>query len=173
MQDAPVRTRDDLDRLRLVYEEIHSRLWRAVLAWSGSRDVADEAVADAFAQAARRGAELRDPAAWIWRATFRIAAGELARRRRSPQTPLDGVVDLAAPDTLPPGEAVDLLRALQQLSDQQRQAIVLVDAAGLTAPEAAAVLQTTPATIRVQLMRARRRLRTLLADDLTEETTHE
>jgi len=155
-----------LDRLRATYEEIHARLWRAVLAWSGSADVADEAVAEAFAQAARRGAAIADPAAWIWRAAFRIGAGELARRRR------DGHRSSALapePTVALPIDTVDLLRALQQISDQQRRAIVLVDAAGFTGPEAAALLGTSAATVRVQVVRARRRLRTLLADDPTPE----
>ncbi|MGI8937240.1 MAG: hypothetical protein ACR2JF_03290 [Iamia sp.] len=38
-------TDPDLDRLRPVYEDIHARLWRALLAWSGSTHVADEAPA--------------------------------------------------------------------------------------------------------------------------------
>jgi len=67
-----------------------------------------------------------------------------------------------------PGDAVDLLRALQQISDQQRRAVVLTDGAGFTAPEAAAVLGTSAATVRVQASRARRRLRTLLSDPTQE-----
>lgn len=154
-------TDPDLDRLRPVYEEIHARLWRALLAWSGSAHVADEAVAEAFAQAARRGSAVRDPAAWIWRSAFRIAAGELARQRRT--EPL-GDVDPPATVACLPAETVDLIEALRRLSDQQRRAVVLVDGAGMTAPEAAAVLDTSPATVRVQLSRARRRLRSLLSD---------
>lgn len=154
-------TDPDLDRLRPVYEDIHGRLWRALLAWSGSTHVADEAVAEAFAQAVRRGDALRDPAAWIWRSAFRIAAGDMARQRRT--EPL-GDVDPTSTAAFLPAETVDLLAALRQLSDQQRRAVVLVDGAGMTAPEAAAVLDTSPATVRVQLSRARRRLRSLLSD---------
>jgi RNA polymerase sigma-70 factor (ECF subfamily) len=160
-------TTPGLDRLRPVYEAVHGRLWRAVLAWSGSADVADEAVAEAFAQAARRGDALRDPEAWVWRAAFRIAAGELARIRREPTEPLgddDGPSAVVARRSVMavPGDAVDLVRALQQLGDQQRRAVVLTDGAGFTAPEAAALMGTTAATVRVQASRARRRLRTLL-----------
>jgi RNA polymerase sigma-70 factor (ECF subfamily) len=176
MQDAQVAAPDHLDRLRQTYEEVHPRLWRAVLAWSGSADVADEAVADAFAQAARRGDDLRDPAAWVWRAAFRIAAGELARRRRSPVVSLDDPdrpIGWDPPQVRPgtPDDAVALIAALQHLSDQQRRAVVLVDGAGFTAPEAADLLATSPATIRVQLVRARRRLRALLSDDATTQET--
>ncbi len=161
-----------LDRLRQVYQEGRGRLWRALFAWSGSVDVADEALAEAFAQAARRGDEVRDPEAWVWRAAFRIAAGDLARRRahRDRTVDLDGV-DLASPEAslALPGDAIDLLRALQQLPDQQRQAIVLTDGAGFTAPEAARVLGTSAATVRVQASRARHRLRPLLTDTLEDD----
>lgn len=163
-------SRPDLDRLRPVYEAVHARLWRALLAWSGSAHVADEAVAEAFAQAARRGDEVRDPEAWVWRAAFRIAAGEMARSRREPTEPLadghDAVAAHAAhaAGMAVPAEAVDLLRALQQLTDQQRRAVVLTDGAGFPAPEAAALMGTTAATVRVQASRARRRLRALLTD---------
>ncbi len=159
-------TTPELDRLRPVYEQHHARLWRAVLAWSGSADVADEAVAEAFAQAARRGDALVDPAAWVWRAAFRIAAGDLARARRHRTEPLDAHHEVVVGSTglAVPVEAIDLLRALQQLSDQQRRAVVLTDGAGFPAPEAAALMGTSAATVRVQASRARRRLRTLLTD---------
>jgi RNA polymerase sigma-70 factor (ECF subfamily) len=163
-------TSPGLDRLRPVYEEVHPRLWRAILAWSGSADVADEAVAEAFAQAARRGAALTDPAAWVWRAAFRIAAGEMTRVRREPTVPLGGL-DVAQRSGLAvPAEVLDLLRALQQLGDQQRRAVVLTDGAGFPSAEAAALMGTSAATVRVQASRARRRLRHLLADTDATDT---
>ena len=45
--------------------------------------MADDAVAEAFAQALRRRSEIREPGRWVWRAAFRIARGELKRRSRS------------------------------------------------------------------------------------------
>jgi RNA polymerase sigma-70 factor (ECF subfamily) len=186
VQDASVATPSGarLDTLHDAYVRTHARLWRSVLAWSGSRDVADEACAEAFAQAARRGAALRDVDAWVWRAAFRIAAGELKRRRgpasgaggtaggNSP-APLHlvgldavagGVVDRSVDPDLP-ATTIDLVRALHHLSEQQRACVVLRDVAGLTASEAAAALGTTTGTVRVQSMRGRRRLRELLEDD--------
>lgn len=167
MSDVPV---DDDDRwrtrVRTTYETVHVPLWRAVLAWSGSTDVADEAVAEGFAQLLRRGPEVRDPDAWVWRATFRLAAGDLQRRRRAGgrTVDLDRAGSLAGRVDRLPDDALDLVAAMAQLTDQQRRCVALVDVAGHTAPSAAALLDTTPATVRVQLLRARRRLRTLLAD---------
>ena len=154
------------ERVRAAYEEVRVPLWRAVLAWSGSPDVADEALAESFAQLLRRGDEVRDPAAWAWQAAFRLAAGDLQRRRTADgRAGADGALDrVAARADRLPDDALDLIRALGHLSDQQRRCVALVDVAGHTAPSAAEVLGTSAATVRVQLMRARRTLRHLLAD---------
>jgi RNA polymerase sigma-70 factor (ECF subfamily) len=161
---------DWVDEVRATYDEISARLWRAVVAWSGSTDVADEAVAESFAQLLRRGPGVRDPAAWVWRVAFRIAAGDLRERRVAGARSMSNAGTDDAVATLPgrvdhlPDEAVDLVRALAHLSDQQRRCVAMVDVAGHTAPSAAAVLGTSAATVRVQLMRARRRLRPLLEE---------
>ena len=49
------------DRVRDLYTADQARLWRALVAWSSSPDVADEAVADAYAQLLRRGINGRRP----------------------------------------------------------------------------------------------------------------
>ena len=164
------------EQVRKVYGHIRGPLWRALVAWSGSTDVADEAVAEGFTQLLRRGPEVRDPAAWVWRASFKLAAGDLKVRRDTTARRHGGghsherdqqheaTAGLVGPVDRLPDDAIDLVRALAKLSDQQRRCIALVDVAGHTAPSAAAVLGTTAATVRVQLMRARRHLRTLLAD---------
>ena len=146
------------DGVREVYEAQHVRLWRAVAVWSGSSEVADEAVAEAFAQLVRRGDAVGDPAAWAWRAAFRIAAGELQRRRAEVRYEV-GDVSLPAVHSEP---VLDLMQALQHLSDQQRACVVLCDLLEYSAEEAGPLLHTSSATVRVQRMRARRRLRALL-----------
>lgn len=174
--DAPADTQDVdgdawVERVRVAYDDVRAPLWRALVAWSGSTDVADEALAESFAQLLRRGAEVRDPAAWAWRAAFRLAAGDLQRRRAAAGRQADGEDVMAQlPGRLDrlPDDAIDLVRALARLSDQQRRCVALVDVAGHTAPSAAAVLGTSAATVRVQLMRARRRLRTLLTEPETD-----
>jgi DNA-directed RNA polymerase specialized sigma24 family protein len=71
VQDALVTAASGLERL---YREDGARLWRALMAFSGDREVASDAVAESFAQALGRGDDLRDPQRWVWRAAFRIAA---------------------------------------------------------------------------------------------------
>ena len=105
----------DDEALRSVFEAEHERLWRSLLAYAGDADVASDAAAEAFAQALRRGDGLRDPAAWVWRAAFRIAAGLLAARRREGGPVPDGAG--AGADTHPDDVAA-LLDALAARPDR-------------------------------------------------------
>lgn len=49
-----------VERVRRVYEADHERLWRSLFAFCGSRALADDAVAEAFAQVLRRGDQIDD-----------------------------------------------------------------------------------------------------------------
>jgi RNA polymerase sigma-70 factor (ECF subfamily) len=146
-------------RLADVYERESARLWRALVGFSGDPAIASDAVAEAFAQALARGDEIDSADRWVWKAAFRIAAGELKRRRR------DGGEwpDPAAVNEFP--EPVDhLVSALRQLSPNQRMAVVLHDYADRPTPEVAAAMGIARATVYVHLSEGRRRLRTLLED---------
>jgi RNA polymerase sigma factor (sigma-70 family) len=151
----------DIERL---YRDQGMRLWRALVLTTASPDVADDAVAEAFAQALRRGEQLRNPGAWVWRAAFNIAAGEMKERRKV--VPLDVGVEVAAvvPD-VSPDRLIDLIRALARLSHRQRVAVVLADYAGWSHREIAGVLGASVATVGVHVHRARGRLRDLLLED--------
>lgn len=143
------------EELEALYREQGARLWWAILAYAGDRDVASDAVSEAFAQALARGPGVRNPAAWIWKAAFKIAAGELKRRRRAlPFT--------EASYEMP--EPTALFAALARLSPRQRASVVLHYYAGYHLGEIAAMLGLTKATVSVHLMRGRRRLRRLLEE---------
>jgi len=146
------------DRIERLYRERGDRIWRGLLAFSGDPEVASDAVAEAFAQVLRRGDEVRDPERWIWRAAFRIAAGELKNRGRNQVTVTEGSYEMEEP-------ARDLVVALAELSERQRAAVVLHDAVGYPAREVARIVGSTEAAVRVHLMRGRRRLRGLLQEN--------
>jgi RNA polymerase sigma-70 factor (ECF subfamily) len=151
------------DRVRSTFEAEHGRLWRSVLAYTGDPEVASDAVAEAFAQALRRGDAVRDPQAWVWRAAFRIAAGQLSERRESGRAGLDAVRQPST-DTLP-DEVVALLDALGRLAAVDRQVVVLILVGGLSAAEVGGVVDASAGAIRVRLHRARARLRETLTDE--------
>jgi RNA polymerase sigma-70 factor (ECF subfamily) len=162
----PVSTRVDrapagvsrVDEIERLYRERGDRIWRGLLAFSGDPEVASDAVAEAFAQVLRRGDEVRDPERWVWRAAFRIAAGEVKERRRSGVLVVAGSYEMEEP-------ARDLVVALARLSEKQRASVVLHDAAGYPAKEIARIVGSTEAAVRVHVMRGRRRLRELLKED--------
>jgi RNA polymerase sigma-70 factor (ECF subfamily) len=144
-------------RLERLYREQGGRMWRAALAFAGDAEVASDAVAEAFAQALARGEAIRDAERWVWRTIFRIAAGELKERRRSVPFEEEGVYMMEEP-------ARELVAALARMSERQRSAVVLHHAVGYPVREVAAILGSTPAAVKVHLMRGRRRLRDLLGD---------
>ena len=154
VDDAPagvVRGRE-LERL---YREQGARMWRSVFAFAGDPDVASDAVAEAFAQALRRGDQIHDPERWLWRSMFRIAAGELKERGRSQMTVVEESYEIEEP-------ARELIAALGKLSPKQRSAVVLHHAAGYPLREVAEIVGSTTGAVKVHLARGRRRLRELL-----------
>lgn len=157
MEDVCVEAGPTRERVRLAYEACYDRLWRSVLGFSGSVDVADDAVSEAFAQVLRRGSEIRDVEAWVWRSAFAIASGELARRRRDDYRVPERIDEL-------PEQTVDLIAALAELPDSDRELLVLRHVAGFAPAELAVLMNTRAATLRVRLHRATRRARPILED---------
>jgi len=141
-----------------VYRADAERLWRAVYAFAGDAEIASDSVAEAFAQLLHRGAAVRDPAAWTWRAAFRISAGALKARGSAhlgPDTAVEHVDRYGDPD---------LLAALRQLPDAQRAAVILFYYADLPIREIASRLGSNSLAVRANLSRGRGRLRQLLGD---------
>lgn len=142
-----------------VYRDHGARLWRSLLAYSGDRDIASDAAAEAFAQALARGPQLRLPLAWIWKAAFRIAAGALKERgRQTHRLPDDRLVE-------PPDGPSATILALGRLHEGQRAAIVLHYYADLPVREVARLMGTTVPAVKMHLMRGRRALRDVLEVD--------
>jgi RNA polymerase sigma-70 factor, ECF subfamily len=153
---------DDDERWRQAFEAEQGRMWRALWVHGGDPDLAADAVAEAFAQGIRRGAEVRDPAAWTWRAAFRIADGLLAERRRT-AADTDAGGDVPDPAGLP-DEVVGLIDVLGRLPEADRRVVVLSLVGGLGAAEVGSIVGASPGAVRVRLHRARRRLRDALTD---------
>ena len=144
------------DRTETLYRADGARLWRALVGYAGDRVVADDAVSEAFTQLLRRGLAVQDAQAWLWRAAFNIARGEL--RRRGEHAPI--VDDRLSRDPETPWAVIE---ALSVLSDQQRAVVVLRDYIGHSTRETAEIVGSTDQSVRVQLSRARRMLRKELA----------
>jgi len=142
-----------------LYRSEGARLWSAVRGYAGDRGIADDAVAEAFAQLLRRGGEVGNPGAWVWTTAFRVAARELQLRRSVLPDPPDSACDPALSDQR-------VLSAVAQLSDRQRAAVILHYYADRPVKEIADLLGSTAAAVSVHLFRARKHLRDLLGYDL-------
>ena len=141
-----------------IWREAGPAIWRAVLVYAGGRRaIADDAVAEAFARAIERSDSIREPVGYLYRVAFRVAAGDLKRSDIVAEPE-----DRAITDTV---EDQDMLLALMRLSPAQRGAIYLHYRADLPVREVASMLGTSSATVKVHLMRGRRRLADLLAED--------
>jgi len=155
LERVTVTAQEAADR---AFREHGPKLWRSLLAFTGDPDVASDAMAEAYAQLLGRGSVVEDQARWVWRAAFRIAAGELKRRRlRATSSALTESYEMPEP-------ALDLIRALERLSPNQRAVAVLRLYVDLPTREVARILGIGQATVRVHLSQARRRLRALLEE---------
>jgi RNA polymerase sigma-70 factor (ECF subfamily) len=153
-----VETAHDYD---VIWRESGATLWRSVYAYAGGlREVADDAVAEAFARAMSRDGEVRDPLAYLYRIAFRVASAELMRRKREEaQVPEQAVADPNQNGT------ADLFGALRHLTPAQRAAVYLHYRVDLPVREVAHLTGMSSAAVKVHLMRGRRRLRELLGEE--------
>ncbi len=128
--------------------------------------MAEDVVAEVFVVCWRRFDEIpADPLPWL----LGVARHVLATLRRSEHRREALHRRLANEDCgaaeegfAPAGDSI-LAAALERLSDGDRELLLLIAWEGLSAAEVAAALGLRPATARVRLMRARRRLRGELA----------
>jgi RNA polymerase sigma-70 factor, ECF subfamily len=158
LMDSTMVLVDAPSDIEALYRADADRMWRAIYAFAGDAEIADDAVAEAYAQLLGRGKAVRDPAAWVWRAAFQISRGQLKDRRRSidpVQTStqhLDAYVDQ------------DLLVAVARLPEGQRASVILFYYADLPIRQIADRLGTNSLAVRASLARGRRTLRRLLGD---------
>jgi RNA polymerase sigma-70 factor, ECF subfamily len=133
-----------------------ARIERALIAYTGEREIARDATAEAFAQALASRTVLRSPRRWVWSVAFRIARAEL-KRRADDHEPPERAYEM-------PDPPLALVAALAKLSPNQRAALILRHAAGYPTREVAEILGASAATVRVHLSRGRRRLARLLEE---------
>ena len=162
------------NRLVLAYQDmVYNQAYRMM----GELDAAEDATQEAFISAYRsmhsfRGGSFKG---WLLRIVTNACYDELRRRKRRPTTPLEPLDDddeeiesphwIADPGETPEEstERQELSRAIQncleQLPDEFKAVVVLVDLQGVDYTEAASIMHTPLGTIKSRLARARMRLR--------------
>jgi RNA polymerase sigma-70 factor (ECF subfamily) len=149
--------------LRAVWPDAYRIARTIVLDHATAEDVAQ----DACAQVLDTLGGLGDPerfAAWFFRIVVNAATGRLRKARREPRffEPAP-----AAPERLSPDERLDVRHAIDALDRTSRVTIVLRYYYDLSSADIARITHSTPVTVRWRLMRAHRRLRTLLLSSAT------
>jgi RNA polymerase sigma-70 factor (ECF subfamily) len=140
--------------------------WRAVLAalvrFTGSPEVAEDCVQEAFARVARtRNREvLLNPRAWLITAAQRIAI-DAARREASLRERLPSLVAARPADVLPAGTGDDrldllLVSADPGLAPETRLALALRFVGGVPTADIAGLLLVSPTAMSARLTRAKR-----------------
>jgi RNA polymerase sigma-70 factor (ECF subfamily) len=145
-------------------------LRRYAIALAGSAALADDLVQDTIEKALRQSAQLREPGhlpGWLRRILHNLYIDELRRRRgRGPQQDVMDLID--HPDLSVPamdgGVARDFLRAMNNLSVEHREILLLVGLEDLSYREIADELEIPIGTVMSRLARARERLRALMED---------
>lgn len=126
---------------------------------------ADDLAQEAFVRAWRALPGFRGEArfrTWL----TRLAWSALATERRGPATEAYDESRADAASDFAPGSdwRLDLNRAMQQLSERERDALLMCFAADLSHAEAAEVLGWPLGTLKTQVLRARAKLRLQLKD---------
>lgn len=144
-----------LEAIESAYREYGRQLWRVVYAYSGGRpDIADDAVAEAFARVLESTERIRSLLPWLYRVSLRHAAGRLRDEQRRP-----------ALDVLPESDELEndtpnaSLAVLGRLTPQQRAIVVLFYYDDLSIADVAHATGLSRVAVRVQLHRAREALR--------------
>ncbi|WP_345241011.1 sigma-70 family RNA polymerase sigma factor [Pontibacillus salipaludis] len=148
------------------YEAYAQDVYRYLLFLSKDVETVKDCLQETFFRAYLHVEELSDEKVKPW--LFRVARNVWIdyKRKNSRVHPYDGIFDQEDTKALLPIDALLVKERLQttlthieQLSDQQKQAIVLVGIHELSQAEAASVLGISPGHLRIVLFRARKALR--------------
>ena len=177
IQDAVSGDLDAFNRLVLAYQDmVYNQAYRMM----GDVDAAEDATQEAFISAFRnirsyRGGSFRG---WLLRIVTNACYDELRRRQRRPAVPLEPLTSddeeiespswIADTGELPEERAlrselrIVIQNCLDELPDEFRAMVVLVDVQGLNYQEAAEVIGKPVGTVKSRLSRARVRMRDCL-----------
>jgi RNA polymerase sigma-70 factor (ECF subfamily) len=148
------------------YRESRDRLLAQLYAFTSDRGDAQECLAEAYMRAWQRWPQVSRydaPEAWVRTVAFRLSvnrwrkatnAAKAWRRHGEP-----------SPMPAPSPDSVDLVRALRELPEQQRRALVLFHVADLSIEEIARETDSPVGTVKARLSRGRAALATLLTED--------
>jgi len=173
---------------RAAFQRLYAMLAPRILAYLtgmlGDRAAGEDALQVTFIKVHEsRGTYVlgANPIPWIYTIAHRVALDELRRRKRSrvrldkegtpapgdeAQADITGVATEAAAEAAPSTQAA--IAALEQLPENQRQALILTKLHGRSVAEAALITGSTPGAIKQRAHRAYLTLRQLLGKPKTD-----
>ncbi len=164
----------DPEAFRHLVRRVYARVHRWALVRTGDPDDADDVVQAVLLKLHRGLGDYRGGGrltSWLYRVTAN-AAEEVRRKRvrrvrllegrlEAPAPALDPAVDRSLDDARLAGLVLDRFR---KLPDRQREVFDLVDLQGHAPAEVAEMLGLEPVTVRTNLLRARRAIRTKILE---------
>lgn len=164
--DADVTFRMDEDTFRGFYDRTSRQLWAYLFRLTGDRSAADDLLQDTYYRFLRADAPLESDAHrrhYLFRIATNLAADGARRQRTRPSgsgTDPDQLATGAADVTL--NRRIDVNAALSQLRVRDRAMLWLAYAQGASHEEIARVVGVRAGSIKPLLLRARRRMASLL-----------
>jgi RNA polymerase sigma-70 factor, ECF subfamily len=157
------------ERLGLLFDAHHSRLFQLARRLSNSREDARDLVQETYVRAARAIRSIPDGAsheeAWLVRVMINVCRDgwrrTAVRKRLEPLRAREPVVSLTTHEDALVARSV-IWNALSRLPPRRRAAIVLYELEGATIPAIAKMLGVAPVTVRWHLSRGRRELAALI-----------
>ena len=166
-QNGPTASFDDF------YRATSRRVLHHVYALTGDLAEAQDCVQEAYARAWQRWSRVQthdDPEGWVRTVARRVAVSRWRRTR----TAMGYLLHHGRPETMsaPSEDHALLVRALRDLSQPQRDAVVLHHLVGLSVEEVAQRTASPPGTVKARLHRGRAALAAVIGD-LEAPTTDE
>ena len=145
-----------------VYEPLRPDLYRYCRhltrnPWD-AEDLAQDAMARAFATLGRMGQAPPNPRAWLFRVASNLWIDQMRKAREAPHSPAELPESIANAKHEPRAQREAAGTIIGRLSPQERAAVVLKDVFELSLEEIGEALSTTPGAVKAALHRGRGKL---------------
>jgi RNA polymerase sigma factor (sigma-70 family) len=149
------------------YQSEHAALFRSILLLTGERAEAEDVAHEAFVRVLERWdrvARMEAPRAYLFKIALNLHRNAFRRNWRKVRraTIESGVAEDFSQGAV---DRAEVVRILQGLSPEQREAVVLVDLVGMSSAEAGHALSVNADAVRATVHRARTAMRQEMTDD--------